>query len=283
MSKAPPDVLDNSLDDILSVAIDIAHEAGEVVREGFGHLQRLDFKGAVNPVTETDEAAEALIRDRLQAAFPDHGILGEEAGGDDWRTSEPIWLVDPLDGTNNFAHAFPFVTVSLALRMKGEVHVGVVFDPLRGETFAAGRGTGAWLNGDPLHVTPTAKLADAFLATGFPYNRRVAADNNVHRLDHFLRRSQGVRRAGSAALDMAYVACGRFDGFWEIRLHPWDVAAAGLIVQEAGGRLSDFAGDMAHFASGQEVVASNGHIHDEMLRVIREGAAAPHPDVPALV
>jgi myo-inositol-1(or 4)-monophosphatase len=283
MSKAPPDVLDNSLDDILSVAIDIAHEAGEVVREGFGHLQRLDFKGAVNPVTETDEAAEALIRDRLQAAFPDHGILGEEAGGDDWRTSEPIWLVDPLDGTNNFAHAFPFVTVSLALRMKGEVHVGVVFDPLRGETFAAGRGTGAWLNGDPLHVTPTAKLADAFLATGFPYNRRVAADNNVQRLDHFLRRSQGVRRAGSAALDMAYVACGRFDGFWEIRLHPWDVAAAGLIVQEAGGRLSDFAGDMAHFASGQEVVASNGHIHDEMLRVIREGAAAPHPDVPALV
>jgi myo-inositol-1(or 4)-monophosphatase len=283
MSKAPPDVLDNSLDDILSVAIDIAHEAGEVVREGFGHLQRLDFKGAVNPVTETDEAAEALIRDRLQAAFPDHGILGEEAGGDDWRTSEPIWLVDPLDGTNNFAHAFPFVTVSLALRMKGEVHVGVVFDPLRGETFAAGRGTGAWLNGDPLHVTPTAKLADAFLATGFPYNRRVAADNNVQRLDHFLRRSQGVRRAGSAALDMAYVACGRFDGFWEIRLHPWDVAAAGLIVQEAGGRLSDFAGDMARFASGEEVVASNGHIHDEMLRVIREGAAAPHPDVPALV
>ncbi len=268
--------------DPLTLATQVAREAGDVVRQGFGHVQRLDFKGAVNPVTETDTAAEALILARLRAVFPDHAILGEETGGSPWDVPGPIWLVDPLDGTNNFAHGFPHFCVSIGLMIAGELQVGVVYDPLRDELFAAQRGAGATLNGAPIHVTSVARLADAFLATGFGYNRRVAADNNTRRLDDFLRRSQGVRRAGSAALDMAYVACGRFDGYWESGLSPWDLAAGVLLVQEAEGRCSDYTGGTAQLHSGREVLASNGLIHAEMLRVLREGPAAPHPDFPCL-
>lgn len=265
---------------ILDKAISIAQQAGDMVARDFprGSLAQIGFKGSVNPVTKTDAAAEALIRDRLRDTFPGHRILAEESGGDSWRASgAPIWLVDPLDGTNNFAHGFPHVGVSLALLDAQQPVVGVVHDPLRGETFSAAAGHGAALNDEPIRVTGVKKLADAFLATGFPYDRRTAADNNVERLDHFLRRSQGVRRAGAAVLDLAYVACGRLDGFWEIRLHPWDVAAGILIVREAGGRATDFEGG-PDCVSGQRIVASNAHIHDEMLRVIREGADAPLPE-----
>ncbi len=269
--------------EILATAVDIAFEAGDIVRAGFGNVQNLGFKGAVDPVTETDTAAEALIISRLRAAFPKHQILGEESGGSDWDVPGPVWLVDPLDGTNNFAHGFPHFGVSLGLMVSGALQIGVIYDPLRDEMFAARAGGGATLNGAPIHVTPTAQLADAFLATGFPYTRRVAADNNTQRLDYFLRRSQGVRRAGSAALDVAYVACGRFDGFWESGLHPWDLAAGLLLVQEAAGQFSDYDGGTERLFSGDEVLASNGLIHGEMLRVLREGAAAPHPDFPELV
>ncbi|HET90375.1 MAG TPA: inositol monophosphatase [Chloroflexi bacterium] len=272
--------MNSSYADILSTVIPIAHEAGAVVRRGFPRtaLTDVEFKGAVNPVTATDEEAEALILARLRAAFPHHRFLAEESGGDEWLTAgPPIWLVDPLDGTNNFAHAFPHVSVSLALVTEGRPVVGVAYDPLRDETFAATAGGGTTLNGEPVHVSTVGRLASAFLATGFPYDRRTAADNNVARLDHFLRRSQGVRRAGSAVLDLAYVACGRFDGFWEIRLHPWDVAAGVLLVREAGGRATDFEGQL-DYLSGEAIVASNGHVHAEMLRVIRDGAAAPLPD-----
>ena len=267
----------------LNSAITIAREAGVVVRQGFGKVQHLDFKGAVNPVTETDTAAETLILSRLRTAFPEHAILGEETGGSPWDVPGPIWLVDPLDGTNNFAHGFPHFCVSIGMMIGGELQIGVVYDPLRDELFAAQRGHGAKLNDDPVHVTSVAHLADAFLATGFGYNRRVAADNNTRRLDDFLRRSQGVRRAGSAALDMAYVACGRFDGYWESYLSPWDLAAGVLLVQEAGGRCTDYTGETAQLYSGREVLISNGLIHDEMLRVLREGPTAPHPDFPDLV
>jgi myo-inositol-1(or 4)-monophosphatase len=216
---------------ILETAISIAHEAGAIVREAFPHtaLAQVDFKGAVNPVTKTDTAAEALIIDRLREALPDHRILAEESHGDNWRAWEapgpPIWLIDPLDGTVNFAHGFPVVGVSLGLLVEGKPVVGVIFDPLREETFAATTGGGTTLNGRPVRVSGVERLADAFLATGFPYDRRTAVDNNTQRLDHFLRRSQGVRRAGAAVLDLSYVACGRLDGFWEKGLHPWDVAA----------------------------------------------------------
>ena len=269
-------------DRILETAIDIVREAGAVVRQGFGKVRQLGFKGAVDPVTETDTAAEALIISRLRTAFPAYHILGEESGGSEWNVPGSLWLVDPLDGTNNFAHGFPQFAVSVGLMVDGELHIGVIYDPLRDEMFAGERGRGATLNGTPIHVTGVARLADAFLATGFPYTRRIAADNNTQRLDHFLRRSQGVRRAGSAALDLAYVACGRFDGFWESYLHPWDLAAGGLLVLEAGGCFTDYAGGTANLFSGKEVLASNGLIHDEMLRVIRDGAAAPHPDFPEL-
>jgi myo-inositol-1(or 4)-monophosphatase len=269
---------------ILHIAIAVAHEAGAIVRQAFPQtaLTQVDLKGAVNPVTETDKAAEAFIIERLREAFPDHRILAEETHGDDWRAWDepgpPMWLIDPLDGTVNFAHGFPFVGVSLALLAEAKPAVGVVYDPLRDETFAASAGGGTTRNGRRVRVSPVGRLADAFLATGFAYDRRTAVDNNTQRLDHFLRRSQGVRRAGSAAVDLSYVACGRLDGFWEKGLHPWDVAAATLIVQEAGGQVTDFDGG-PNYLSGEFFLASNGLIHDEMLRVIREGALAPLPDV----
>ncbi|MBN1246985.1 MAG: inositol monophosphatase [Anaerolineae bacterium] len=282
--------------EVCAIAIDIAREAGALIRSAFGFAGRVDFKGAVNPVTETDVAAERIIHTRLRSAFPSHRIYGEELGEDqgaarlDSKLSgesepdadSPLWLVDPLDGTNNFAHGFPHFAVSLGLVADGEIQVGVVHDPLRDATFAAYRGGGATLNGDSIHVSRVAALSEAFLATGFPYNRRIAATNNTRMLDHFLRRSQGVRRAGSAALDMAYVAWGRFDGYWEPSLSPWDVAGGLLLVQEAGGHISDFSGARERLFSGAEVVASNGAIHGEMLAVLRHGAAAPHPDFPDL-
>jgi myo-inositol-1(or 4)-monophosphatase len=269
--------------EIAQVAITIAHEAGALVREAFPRtaLTQVDLKGAVNPVTETDMAVEALIIQHLREAFPDHRILAEETHGDNWRAwnepGPPMWLIDPLDGTVNFAHGFPYVGVSLALLVDGCPVVGVVYDPLRSETFAASIGGGATRDGQSIRVSSVERLADAFLATGFPYDRRTAADNNTQRLDHFLRRSHGVRRAGAAVLDNAYVACGRLDGFWEKGLHPWDVAAVSLIVQEAGGRVTDFDGG-PNYLSGEFFLVSNGLIHEEMLRVIREGADAPHPD-----
>jgi myo-inositol-1(or 4)-monophosphatase len=282
-------------DSILQTAVSIAHEAGAVVRDSFPRtvLDHIGFKGAVNPVTETDTAVEALIIARLRAAFPGHCILAEEGGGDeglldmlqapgdisgdgDASDGQAIWLIDPLDGTNNFAHGFPCVGLSLALLAAGQPVVGVIYDPLRGETFAATAGGGATLDGQPIYVSGTDHLGNAFLATGFPYDRRTAPDNNAERLDHFLRRSLGVRRAGSAVLDLAYVACGRLDGFWEIRLKPWDVTAGVLLVREAGGCVTNFEGG-PDCLSGEFIVASNGHVHAEMLRVIREGAAAPRP------
>lgn len=264
---------------VLQIAISIAHEAGEIVRAAFPRtaLANVGFKGAVNPVTETDSAAEELIVARLRAAFPDHRILAEEGGGDDWRASgPPVWLIDPLDGTNNFAHGFPHVAISLALLVERQPIVGVAYDPLRDETFAATAGSGATLDSQPMRVSGVERLESAFLATGFPYDRRTVPDNNVARLDHFVRRSLGARRAGAAVLDLAYVACGRFDGFWEIRLKPWDVGAGVLLVREAGGRATNFEGG-PDCVSGEFIVASNGRIHDEMLRVIREGDSAPRP------
>lgn len=263
---------------ILDVAVDVARAAGALTRAHFGARAQVDFKGAVNPVTEVDRAAERLILGRLRQAFPDYGILGEESGQSGEADGAFNWLVDPIDGTNNYAHSLPHFGICIGLRVGPDMVVGCVYDPLKDEMFAAYRGGGATLNDRPIHVSAVGALADAFLATGFPYSRRVAAFNNTRLLDHFLRRSQGVRRMGSAALDMVYVACGRFDGYWEPDLSPWDVGAAALIVEEAGGRMSDFSGARTHLLSGGEVVASNGLIHADMLRVIRDGAAAPHPD-----
>jgi myo-inositol-1(or 4)-monophosphatase len=292
---------------MLDTVVRIAREAGALIRNGYHNRGTVGFKGTVNPVTETDTAAEALILSGLREAFPQHRILGEETGGDAVQSlatgappvaqaptpvveaptpvveAPPLWLVDPLDGTNNFAHGLPHFSVSIGLTVGGVVQLGVIYDPMRDEVFTAQRGGGACHDGRPIHVSATPALSDAFLATGFPYSRRVAAENNVQMLDVFLRRCQGVRRAGSAALDLAYVACGRFDAYWEPGLSAWDVAAGLLLVEEAGGRVSDFRGSYRRVLFGGELLASNGVLHDEMLCVLREGHGAPHPDFAELV
>jgi myo-inositol-1(or 4)-monophosphatase len=220
--------------------------------------------------SEYDTRAEALIVAALHRAFPHHAIQAEEQGTVNTRNgaaSPYRWLIDPLDGTTNFAHGFPVFAISLALMHENHPLIGVIYDPTRDECFTAARGQGVALNGEPIHTSDTPTLDVALLATGFPYDRRTRPDNNTVHFAHFIRLCQGVRRAGAAALDLAYVACGRLDGFWELRLHPWDVAAGALLVQEAGGRVSDLSGG-PDYLSGEQIVASNGHIHDEMLAVL---------------
>jgi myo-inositol-1(or 4)-monophosphatase len=268
------------LTNFLDTAVAIAREAGDLLREGWGNANQISYKGEVDLVTEYDTRAEALIIAALRRAFPDHTLQAEEQGTLNTATGDKnpyLWLIDPLDGTTNFAHGFPVFAVSLALlhqnperSLPGRPLIGVIYDPTRDECFAAARGQGAALNGQVIHPSDTPTLDTALLATGFAYDRRTRADNNTGHFINFIRRCQGVRRAGAAALDMAYVACGRLDGFWELRLHPWDVAAGVLLVQEAGGRISDFTGG-SDYSSGDQIVASNGHIHDKMLEVLRLG------------
>ena len=260
-------------DEILRVALGVARRAAQLIQKEFPGtaLQHVEHKGAVDPVTETDRASERLIVDGLQAAFPDFRILAEERDGKNWRSwseaGAPLWLIDPLDGTVNFAHGFPFVGLSLGLLVDARPVLGIVADPLRDEWFTATERGGAQLNGQPIRVSSVERLADAFLATGFPYNRRTAADNNAQRVDHFLRRSHGLRRAGAATLDLAYVACGRLDGFWELGLQPWDIAGGALLVQEAGGLLSDLDGSESYMRTGN-IVAANPKVFKEMLQVL---------------
>jgi myo-inositol-1(or 4)-monophosphatase len=259
------------------MAEEIARDAGALIRQYFGKRHEITHKGKVNLVTEADHATEEQIVRRLRELFPTHNILAEEQGGVTLDHPGPLWVIDPIDGTNNFAHNFPHVGLSLALLVEGEPLIGVIYDPLRDECFTARRGNGAMCNGTPIHVTATDQLIHALLATGFPYDRWSAAENNAEHVAHFLRRCQGIRRAGAAVLDLAYVACGRLDGFWELRLHPWDIAAGILIVEEAGGQVTDLDGGPPNLRDGN-VVVSNGQIHAAMLRVLQEGASAPAPE-----
>ncbi|MDI9550958.1 MAG: inositol monophosphatase family protein [Bacteroidota bacterium] len=256
------------MDSIIHFAHSITREAGKLLAERFGHPQEVDFKGDIDMVTETDRLSERLLMEKISSAFPDHGILSEESpavkGNSEWR-----WVIDPLDGTTNYAHGFPFFCVSIALEKQGSLVWGAVFDPLRDEMFEAALGAGARLNGSPIRVSKVDRLADAFLATGFPYDIRVNPDNNLDHFSAMATRSLAIRRAGSAALDLAYTAAGRFDGFWELKLKPWDTAAGTLIVSEAGGCVTDLDGSDHHLES-PAVVASNGLIHGEMLAVLGE-------------
>jgi myo-inositol-1(or 4)-monophosphatase len=256
------------IQETIEKAAGIARAAGALLREGWGHVGRVEHKGDVNLVTEYDRRAEALITDALQQEFPDHHIYAEEQGDIGLGSSPYTWLVDPLDGTTNFAHGFPVFAVSIGLVHRGEGLVGVIYDPILDELYTAGAGRGAQLGQRPIAVSQVESLDSALLATGFAYDRAWAADHNLPYLDKFLRGSQGIRRAGAAALDLAYVACGRLDGHWEMRLHPWDVAAGTLIVREAGGRVTDFSGGHEFDHSGREIVASNGRIHDAMLKIL---------------
>jgi myo-inositol-1(or 4)-monophosphatase len=249
----------------------IARRAGDLLRQGWGSVGRVEFKGDVDLVTDYDRGAERIITDALRHEFPDHHIHAEEQGYIGIESSPYTWYVDPLDGTTNFAHGFPAFAVSIGLTHLGESLIGVIYDPLRDELFTAGAGRGAHLNGCPICVSQVDALDRALLSTGFAYDRDWAARHNLPYLAEFLRRCQGIRRGGSAALDLAYVACGRLDGHWEMRLHPWDVAAGILIVTQAGGRVTDFGGGHRFDQSGREIIASNGKIHAAMLEVLGSG------------
>jgi myo-inositol-1(or 4)-monophosphatase len=258
------------------VAEGIARQAGALLREFYTKGVETEYKGDVDLVTEADRASEALIREKLKAAFPAHGIYGEE-GTRDRMESEYRWYVDPLDGTTNFAHGFPAFCVVLGLERRalglgpeedGEIVAGVTYDPLRDEMFSAERGRGAFLNGKPIHVSKTKKLQDALTATGFPSHKRHSSPN-IHFYQQITLRSHGVRRAGSAALDLAYVACGRLDGFWEFNLNPWDTSSGVLLVEEAGGTVTRFDGSKFRLDSS-EVFATNGLVKEEMQHVFQE-------------
>ncbi len=246
----------------------IAREAGALLMTYFDRHIKIEYKGDVDLVTAADRASEKLIVERLQARWPEHGIVGEEGTRSDVE-ADYRWFVDPLDGTTNFAHGYPVFCVSIALARKDDqLEVGVLYDPTRDELFAAERGLGATLNGKPIHVSKTARLAESILGTGFPSQKR-HQNPNIHFYQQITLRSHGVRRAGSAALDLANVAAGRYDGFWEFNLNPWDTAAGVLIVQEAGGKVTRFDGTPFRLDS-REVLATNGLIHDEVVTNFRE-------------
>lgn len=254
---------------MLNFAIQTARDAGRVLAEKFGRALQVTHKGDIDLVTEADLAAERLIVERVRSYHPRHAVLAEEAGdvlavgGAD---SEYKWVIDPLDGTTNYAHGYPCFCVSVALEHKGRVVLGVVHDPLRDETFAAERGAGATLNGRPVRVSGVSELNRALLCTGFPYDVRERGDfaRNFH---NFIMVAQGVRRDGSAALDLAYVAAGRFEGFWEEGLRPWDVAAGVLLVEEAGGRVTHYDGTPFDIYR-PPIAATNGLLHDAVLAVL---------------
>ncbi len=240
----------------------IAREAGTLLMEYFDKNIKIEYKGVANLVTEADRKSETLIRERILGLWPGHDILGEEEGlhdsGSDYR-----WYVDPLDGTTNFAHGFPVFCVSIALEHKGQLIAGVVYDPTRKELFAAERGSGAFLNDLRIEVSKTARLAESLVATGFPSHKR-HKNPNIFFYHQITLRSHGVRRAGSAALDLCCVACGRFDAFWEFNLNPWDTAAGVLLVEEAGGRVTDFRGG-PFLIDSRQTLATNGFVHDEVM------------------
>jgi myo-inositol-1(or 4)-monophosphatase len=255
----------------LSVAWQAAAGAGSLIREQWQQPKSIDYKGAIDLVTSVDRESERRIVEVLRSNFPGHSILAEEETDRVGNQGNHRWIIDPLDGTTNFAHGYPQFCVSVALEYDGEVILGLVYDPLRRECFRAVKGRGATLNGGPIHISGVSELDKALLATGFPYDQREKADYYLTFFKAFMTRSQGIRRDGSAALDLCYVACGRIDGFWELKLRPWDTAAGALIVEEAGGRVSDLSGNKFSIW-GEETLASNGDVHEEMVSVASTAA-----------
>lgn len=246
-----------------------AEAAGRILMEKYEAGVTVAYKGAIDLVTEADLASEQAVVAILRARHPEHDILAEE-GDYGRRGADQRWIVDPLDGTTNFAHGFPWFAVSIALEVRGVVVLGAVFNPHNNELFVAERGAGATLNGRQLQVSSTDRLESALLATGFAYDHKVSPENNYEQFASFQRVAQAVRRAGVASLDLACVAAGRFDGFWELKLKPWDVAAGVLLVEEAGGQVSDYAGAPMPLERG-EILASNGHLHLVMQQVLGQG------------
>jgi len=272
-----------SLPDYISTASEIARRAGALLLEYFARGVKTEYKGAgtVDVVTEADRASEKLIVESLRAAFPNHGIVGEE-GSRSQSGGECIWYVDPLDGTTNFAHGFPVFCVSLGLARDNEVIAGVVFDPTRNELFAAERGSGATLNGKKIRVSEVAALGESLLGTGFPSKKR-HLNPNIYFYHQLTMKTHGIRRAGSAALDLSCVASGRYDGYWEFNLNPWDTSAGVLLVEEAGGTLTHVDGSKFDVAASRDVLATNGlihrELHNEMLAVMQGRGLEPLPNL----
>jgi len=255
-----------NLESVKQVAIRAAYRAGGILNNFFGNLTQVTKKGAIDLVTEADIESEQAIVETIRATFPDHAILAEESG-DLNGSGEGRWIVDPLDGTTNFAHNLGIYSVSIAFAHNDDIVVGIVYNPTNGELFTAVQGQGAWLNNHPIHVSATATVADSLLVTGFPYTVRSMSTDLMARFTRCLTVAQGIRRLGSAALDLCYVACGRFDGVWEENLKPWDTAAGMLIAREAGAQVTDFYSKPFHIDKKQ-ILASNGHIHHELLTLL---------------
>jgi myo-inositol-1(or 4)-monophosphatase len=249
-----------------SFAVDLARKSGALLKEKFSQTHKIQYKGDIDIVTEADKMSEDLIIAAISQKFPDHGILSEESpmitGVGKLR-----WIIDPLDGTTNYAHGYPVFCVSIALENEGTIVLGVIYDPMREEMFVAVRGGGLYLNEKKLHVSDVSDLSRSLLVTGFPYDIRESKDNNLNFFNAMAINVQAIRRAGAAALDLAYLAAGRFDGFWELKLKPWDTAAGCLMVEEAGGIISDIAGQKWHLQS-PSLLASNGLIHEQMIKVL---------------
>lgn len=256
--------------DIMQVLDTALDEGGAILGQYFGRLDQIDRKSETDLVTVADRESEAAIKRVIHGTFPSHQILGEETGEDSaGRTGEYRWIVDPLDGTTNYAHSMPVFAVSIGVERGGEIVAGGIYNPASGERYLSERGSGATLNGRPLRVSKVATLRDSLLVTGFPYDRRLRLDHYMATFGRFLNRAQSVVRLGSASLDLCAVAGGRLEGFWEEKLHAWDVAAGWLILEEAGGRITDFAGKPAT-VYGIEILATNGLIHDECVQVLVE-------------
>jgi myo-inositol-1(or 4)-monophosphatase len=259
----------------LETAVEIARESGALLANYLERRVGFELKGEFDLVTEADRASERLVVERLRSHFPSHGIVAEEGGGHE-SASEYTWYVDPLDGTTNFAHSFPMFNVTLGLQRAGEPVVGVVYDPIRQEMFTAERGAGAYLNNRRIKTSSVKKLADSLASTGFPSRKR-HHNVNIHFYYQLAMASHGVRRTGSAAIDLAYVACGRLDFFWEFGLKPWDMAAGTLLVQEAGGRTSDMRGGAHSITGSEDLLADNGALHDEVLAMFGRIFAGDFP------
>ena len=255
--------------DALKEAERACRMAGEMLRQNIDSGREIVYKGAVNLVTDFDKRSQEVIFAHLSSRFPDHDFLAEEDLCED-RGSEFRWIIDPIDGTTNYAHNFPVFCVSIALEWKRTVVCGVIYDPMRDEVFSAISGNGAVMNGHRIQTSANEDLDKSLLATGFPYDVRESEVNNIDHFANFATRVQAIRRCGSAALDLCYVACGRFDGFWEMKLSPWDVAAGVLIVEESGGRVTDFKGGTASIY-GKDLLASNGLIHEQMIQILKLG------------
>ena len=254
-----------ALDDFLQFTVDIAREAGAILRDRFGQPHEVRFKGTIDLVTEADQAAEALIASRLREAYVDHDLLGEEGSRGEPTNSPYRWVIDPLDGTTNFAHGLPTFAVSVGLEENGVPVVGVVYDPMRDELFAARRGGGATLNDEPIRVSATDRLIGALLVTGFSYDLAIR-ERQADTWRQFLTQVQAIRQTGSSAINLAYIAAGRLDGYWEWGILPWDVSAGALLVTEAGGTLTDMAGG-PFGTHDREIVASNGLLHADLIAV----------------